>query len=450
MSDNVAIRFEETARYEGAPIIAPYRLSSIEHFFPVTSAAVRPAPSLMDRSDEVRGHLSPTAQIVESFAPTGTVNVRGYGPPAVVLLHAAGFNMTVQAGEGVNAEHELAITGTPTGGTFTITVFTETTGDLPYNATAAQVQRALRKLPSVGNDGVVCTGTALPTGPITIAWQGRHAAQTVAVGTTTDSLTGGTAPTSAITSTVTGSTGGVLTPAGTGVPVGAYLWTSAKRTGNQAKTFDIRASYEGNSVFKQGQGFGVSQLSLDAMATMQATLLGLVHQEIDDPALSPSYLTSEVAPWLSRDLVVTWRDGSGNVSDLSASIANPIVAMRDYGRRSAFPGTMRYDQGYTTVTGSVNTDALDVDDEESLLLADRFAASAHWRSQSTVAATGAPYEMWLEMPACQIVGGTGADDMTARRNHSGAYEFMAAYDETAGYDAKFSVVCGLAAIEAYA
>ncbi len=39
--------------------------------------------------------------------------------------------------------------------------------------------------------------------------------------------------------------------------------------------------------------------------------------------------------------------------------------------------------------------------------------------------------------------------MTARRNHSGAYEFMAAYDETAGYDAKFSVVCGLSAIEAY-
>ncbi len=224
---------------------------------------------------------------------------------------------------------------------------------------------------------------------------------------TTDSLTGGSAPASAITSDVTGAPGGVLTPAGTGVTTGAYLWTSTKRTGNQAKTFDIRASYEGNSVFKRGQGMGVSQLSLDAMATLQATLLGLVHQEIDDPNLTPSYLTSEVAPWLSRDLVVTWRDGSGNVSDLSASIANPIVAMRDYGRRSAFPGTMRYDQGYTTVTGSVNTDALDVDDEESLLLADRFAASAHWRSQSTVGATGAPYEMWLEMPACQIVGGTG-------------------------------------------
>lgn len=230
---------------------------------------------------------------------------------------------------------------------------------------------------------------------------------------------------------------------------GAFLWTSTKRTGNQAKAAEVIAAYEGNAVYKRGQGMGISQLSIDAMATMQATLLGLVHEEILDPGLSPSYLTDAVAPFLSRDLLVDWREGSGNISEISLQIANPIVAQRDYGRRSAFPGTLRYDQGYVTVTGSVNTDALDADDEDALLLADTFAASAHWRSESTVASSGHPYEMFVELPACQIVGGSGAEDLVNRRNHTGSYEFMAAYDEGEGYDARFSVVCGLSAIESY-
>jgi hypothetical protein len=455
VSDYIKLIMEESPRYYGAPAIAPYRKSSVAHYFPVTSANLRPGPSLMDRSDEVRGHLSPTSQLVDTYAPSGAVNLRGYGPYDVVLLHLAGFTMTVQAGDGTNEVQTLTITGSPTGGTFTITtpiaLGSETTIPIPYNATPAQVQKALQRLPGIGRDGVVCAGTQLPAGSVTITFQGRHAATNVGALTTTDSFTGGTGPASAIVESTPGATGSVLTPAGTGVATGAYLWTSAKRTGNQAKTAEVTAGYEGNSVWKRQQGVGISQLSIDAMAAMQATLLGLTHEEVGaDPGDVPSYLTNAVAPFLSRDLLVSWQSGSGNISDFSMQVSNPIVAVRDYGKRSAFPGTMRYDQGYVTATGSVSTDALDPDDEDALLTAGTFAASAHWRSESKVASSGHPYEMFVQMPACQIVGGQGAEDLTARRNHGGSYEFMAAYDEAAGYDVRFSVVCALSAIETYA
>lgn len=453
MSDFVAVTLEELPRYHGAPDLAPYRRSDITHYFPVTTANLRPSPSLLDRSDEVRGHLAPTSQLVDVYAPAGALSLRGYGPHDLVLLALAGFDLTVQAGDGVNEVQTLTITGSPTGGTFRLTTPValggETTDPIPWNATPAQVQRALQRLPNIGRDGVVCAGTALPSGSITITFRGRWAAQAIAPLTSTDNLTGGSTPAAAIAETVAGATGTVLTPAGTGVAAGAYLWTSTKRTGSQAKSAEIVVAYEGNDVWKLGQGFGISQLSIDAQATMQATLLGLTHEEVIDPGDTPTYLPSAIAPFLSRDLLVNWRGGGGNVSDLSMQIANPIVAQRDYGRRSAFPGTLRYDQGYTTVTGSVSTDSLSAGDEEALLLADLFSASAHWRSQSTIGSSGHPYEMWAEFPACQITGGSGAEDLTNRRNHTGSYEWMAAYDDALGYDARFSVVCGLSAIESY-
>ena len=49
-----------------------------------------------------------------------------------------------------NIFQKVALTGSPTGGTFTLTFEGDTTGPIPFDATAAQVQAALEALPNIG------------------------------------------------------------------------------------------------------------------------------------------------------------------------------------------------------------------------------------------------------------------------------------------------------------
>lgn len=89
----------------------------------------------------------------------------------------------------------VAIAGTPTGGTYTITLTdavngARTTSALAYNANAAAVQAALRLLSGTGLSlTTVSASGSTPNFTHTIQFKGTQAAITVTV---TDSTTGGT------------------------------------------------------------------------------------------------------------------------------------------------------------------------------------------------------------------------------------------------------------------
>jgi hypothetical protein len=116
-----------------------------------------------------------------------------------------GQNSVLDAG--TNEVQSLAITGTPTSGTFTLTYSGQTTAAVPYNATATQVQTALRALSNIGYSDVSCTGGPLPGTPVVITFAGALASTNVAQITTTDTLGGGSAPASAVTTTTPGVAG---------------------------------------------------------------------------------------------------------------------------------------------------------------------------------------------------------------------------------------------------
>jgi len=98
----------------------------------------------------------------------------------------------------------LTITGTPTGGTFTITYAGQTTAPIAYNASAATVQTALAALSNIGAGNVACTGGALPGAAVVIDFSGGALAGTApALATTTSALTGGTTPAVAIAVSLT-------------------------------------------------------------------------------------------------------------------------------------------------------------------------------------------------------------------------------------------------------
>lgn len=91
-----------------------------------------------------------------------------------------------------NEVQTVTITGTPTGGTFTLKIWGLTTGNINYNANAAAVQSALEAILGTGNATV--TGGALPGTAVSVTFAGDYANTNVPLMTSSSALTGGTAP----------------------------------------------------------------------------------------------------------------------------------------------------------------------------------------------------------------------------------------------------------------
>src|SRR5262249_28420363 len=105
------------------------------------------------------------------------------------------------------AVQQGALTGGPTGGTFTPSFGGPTTAALAYNASAATVQAALQALSSIGSGNAFVAGGA--GGPWTVrfggALAGAYQPQLTASGA---GLTGGTSPSVAVTTSQLGGDAG--------------------------------------------------------------------------------------------------------------------------------------------------------------------------------------------------------------------------------------------------
>lgn len=124
---------------------------------------------------------------------------------------------------GTSEVQTLAITGTPTGGTFKLEFKGQRTAAIAYNASAANVVSALVAVPTIGAGGVTATGGALPGTDVVITFAGNNAAREQPLITVVESaLTGGTTPAAAVTETTPGVTGTMRD-----APIGAqYVRTS--------------------------------------------------------------------------------------------------------------------------------------------------------------------------------------------------------------------------------
>ena len=103
-----------------------------------------------------------------------------------------------------DTEQTVEITGTPTGGTFTLTYGLETTAAIAYNAAAAAVVAALEALTGIGAGGVTATGGALPGTPVVVTFVDSGDAPVEEMVADGALLTGGTDP--AVTATITACT----------------------------------------------------------------------------------------------------------------------------------------------------------------------------------------------------------------------------------------------------
>lgn len=130
-------------------------------------------------------------------------------PIRATILGVTGSNLMTFFGSDLgglsNEAQQIDITGTPTGGTFTLTFQGETTDPIARNATAADVRAALAALPNVGSGDVETSGGPLPGSPVTVTFKGALQGQDLAQMTANAAgLTGGTSPAVNVTTTTPG------------------------------------------------------------------------------------------------------------------------------------------------------------------------------------------------------------------------------------------------------
>lgn len=453
MADYLNLAMEETPRYQGAPAVAPYRVSTAGIFIPTTAGRINAVPSHIDRTNELRGITGAVPLVVETFAPEGSIAERAYVNNLAFLLSLSGYKATITPGDGTLAVWTLA-TAAATAGTYTLTVGGQTTTALAWNATTAQIQAALEALSTVGVGNVLVAGGPLPGTNVTITFRKALAFQTLVVSGTFTGLTGGpytiSNTTPAVVPTVTSPdwvTGDTFATAPTHyIGTGSYKYVFAPRVGAQAQTAQIIAAYGTMGLWLQGQGFGVSGLSLSAAGELAATLMGLVVSSVSDPGLSPVYDSQSVLPVRRGDLTLTWLSGSGVVDDFSLAVANPLQQVRSLSLAtpSLYPDIMEVGDAPIQVSGSIPMRRFAAADFAALLAGTTFSAKARWLSPSYVGNSNAKYGVWCIMPSCQYRAGT-PDDLYNRRRFGASFDWWAAYDETAGYDAQFALVCGVPA-----
>jgi hypothetical protein len=151
-------------------------------------------------------------------------------PSGATLALNTTTNRHVPYGGSSEEVQALTVTGTPTGGTYTLTYSGQTTAAIPYNATAAQVKTALEALSNIGTGNVTTAGGPHPGTPVTVTFTGTLANTNVAQMTASSAgLTGGTSPT--VTPSTTTAGGADLGSGGSEVAKGFLVADKQVRAG---------------------------------------------------------------------------------------------------------------------------------------------------------------------------------------------------------------------------
>lgn len=128
--DTAQLIVEESPRYEGAPLTAPYRLSSNVLYMPVQEAGLEPGPLFDSRGDEVRGLNAEPPGLIDGHEVSGALNMRAYANALPFLLTIAGWSGAFTAGDGIITDPDANVI--PVGASRW--VFTKRTGNVAKTA----------------------------------------------------------------------------------------------------------------------------------------------------------------------------------------------------------------------------------------------------------------------------------------------------------------------------
>lgn len=406
--DFVELAIEESPVNESnvGSVVAPFRTSTVKTYPPARTARLAPAPQHLSRADELRGIRGEVPRLIDGYEPAGVLTSRAYADLLTFLLPLAGW------------------VGTWTAGGAAVTDPATTT-----------VQGANGLNSAIIN--VVDAGPLDPSGTVII-----NGLAVTYTGKTATSLTGAGAHAAyAGGESVVGN-----------VPVGANRWVFLKRDAIDARSAKLRINYATENVLMEGYGFGISSLQLPASGEMSADLMGLYLRRLAaDTGTVPSIPASVIPPFRRAELYVSALAGGGRLSDFTIGIANALERIKSMSQPtvSDWPDALEYGDDEVQVSGTIPKRILTGADIDALIAATTFSMTARWQARKVIGATTKPYGLWFEMPKVQYTGGE-PDEMGGNKRRFGFNpDWFAMYDETAGYDAKITLVNGVTATETY-
>jgi len=230
--------------------------------------------------DQYSGTLTSGIITFSGYKPDGTSLASA--SPSVDLAMSVDSTTTLgdiltwlNTDEGTPAVDEvqtISITGSPDGGTFTLTFNGETTSTLDFDASAAEIQSALEALSTVGAGNVACVGGDLPDNAVTVTFQNSLAGTDVALISIDDSgLTGGTTPTGSVVETTKGrAVQGVL-----GSEATAYIGNGQIRIEDASSGYsktDLTMSYTGDGTLEVPSYFEILSVGGQEVKSVSITV----------------------------------------------------------------------------------------------------------------------------------------------------------------------------------
>lgn len=229
----------------------------------LTSDLTDLGPGLLVTAPTLLNGITDAGQVVATIVPGFIGQVRSVlaivTTAVTTASKAAVIGTYIDQVVGTNEVATLTITGTPTGGTFTVTVAGRTTAGVAYNASAATLRAAIEALSNVSPGDVTVTGSA--GGPYTITFGGQLAETDLAVSSSGASLTGGTSPAA---TTVETTPGVAVSGAATRLSGGTVSLTSALATPTGTKIVGS------NVVPMDGAGASPNTFGVDSAITLRA------------------------------------------------------------------------------------------------------------------------------------------------------------------------------------
>lgn len=291
---------------------------------------------------------------------------------ALVLMPVAGYaqdstvstkNVYAFAGAPVNGTNEMntvTIGGTPTAGTFTITIAGgRTTGAITWSATnatlLANVDAALEALSVIGTGGVTTADSTLSSGigDFTLTLTGKNARMDFPAMTVTSSLTG-TSPTLAIANTTPGvaatfrdaKTGDILEDSTNGT-----LYQNTSTTDKSPNWQFVRPLG-----FKTGAGGAVTQITSRATGVTLSTRTGKVTTTADSLAAATIATHTVTNTTVSATDTVSISKVSGDVDTFAwvNSVGAGSFTVSLYNSHASGADTTAFVYNFTVIEGAID------------------------------------------------------------------------------------------------
>lgn len=228
------------------------------------------------------------------------------------------------------------------------------------------------------------------------------------------------------------------------IPAGAtrHDWDAPYAIGTTPQTSMFRVADPDDSMFFDVRGATVEKISISMPNSggAQLDISGRANyaSSIADPALSATYESLAIAPFLYAHGGLSWLAGAAQCETISFDIEKAIDHIRTFGGGSKWPNLIEHGEGVVLLGGKFDGRRITTADWAGMIADTRFTALVKWIHSAFI--TGAyPYKAYVQAPntsAQLISGGPAAFQNTKRTPASWDFTFT----RDAAQSAKIQVV----------